>query len=212
MPAPHGHSARRVLIVKHLHTPSHTVTHLHTPSHTVAHLHTPSHTVTHTVAHTVTHTVAHRYPPLPAVPRRYRARRVLIFEASRSRKGKLANSHYRLQLPAKDPRYAHVEGRGVTGDDPLYCGKLRSYNLSGANFVVYDDGYKAEEKRGAGSRQPPVEAPRRQLAAMVFQKSTSRRAPMSMRVLVPSVDAAAEAVPADLLEALQACNGHVTAM
>ena len=34
------------------------------------------------------------------------ARRVCIFEASRSRKGKLANSHYRLQLPEKDPRLA----------------------------------------------------------------------------------------------------------
>ena len=83
--------------------------------------------------------------------------------------GKLANSHYRLTLPPKDPRFSPKEGRGATGDDPLYCGKLRSYNLSGANFVVYDDGYKAEEKKGAGSRQPPAEAPRRQLAAMVFQ-------------------------------------------
>ena len=38
------------------------------------------------------------------------------------------------------------------------------------------------------------------MAAMVFHKSTSRRAPMSMRVLVPSVGAPADAVPQDLDE------------
>lgn len=92
-------------------------------------------------------------------------------------------------------------------DAALYCGKVRSYNLSGANFVAYDDGVKPEAMpKGAETR------PRAQMVAMCFNKSTSRRVPMTMRMLVPTPSAAKEAsapVPAtqppsaDLLETLQ---------
>jgi len=133
------------------------------------------------------------------------ALRVCLFEATRSRKGKLANSHYRLSLPKDDPRLRPSGEAAIPGEDPLYCGKLRSYSMSGSNFVVYDDGVKVEEQRrlSGSSRQPPpgAERTRNQLAAMIFQKSSSRRAPMSMRVLVPSVGHATSSL--DLLDSLQ---------
>ncbi len=89
---------------------------------------------------------------------------------------------------------------------------MRSYNLSGANFVAYDDGLKPEDIPRAGAGKV-----RRQLAAMVFNKSTSRRVPMTMRMLVPSTSTfapsggAARSRPevgasADLLEVLQAMH------
>ena len=65
----------------------------------------------------------------------------------------------------------------------MYCGKIRSYNLSGANFAVYDDGFKEEK----GVRAPESAThPRRQLASLIFNKSSSRRQPMTMRVLLPT--------------------------
>jgi len=130
-------------------------------------------------------------------------RRICIFEASRSRVGKLKNSQYRVTMPSADPRLLEAdirEGRGSYEEAleaALYCGKVRSYNLSGANFVVYDDGVKVE----GGETLKPGQRPRRQLAALTFNKSSSRRVPMTMRVLVPTVDTPYPT--ADLLESLQ---------
>ena len=87
-------------------------------------------------------------------------RRICIFEASRARKGKLANAHYRISLPA--------DARLATAGHPAYCGKVRSFHLSGAVFVVYDNGHKPGAKPGAdgaGDRE------RRQLAAVAFSKA-----------------------------------------
>jgi hypothetical protein len=86
-------------------------------------------------------------------------RRVCVFEATRTRKGKLKNSQYRIMLPANDPRMVPPEYGPVSEmseealDAALYCGKVRSYNLSGANFVAYDDGVKPEAMpKGAETR------------------------------------------------------------
>jgi len=103
------------------------------------------------------------------------AQRVCIFEATRARKGKLANAHYLISVPA-DPRLSSSGTRA-----PEYCGKTRSFHLSGAVFVVYDDGAKP------GSRPPRAEeapTPRQQLAAIAFSKGHSRRSPMTMRALL----------------------------
>ena len=88
--------------------------------------------------------------------------------------------------------------------------------MSGSHFILYDDGCKRQTEsarpegqrpevqhegckgQGSGShpsgnRRPEGVAegmegrPRQQLAALVFHKSANRRAPMSLRVLVPSV-------------------------
>eukprot|EP00908_Phaeocystis_cordata_P011801 Transcript_22756.p1 GENE.Transcript_22756~~Transcript_22756.p1 ORF type:complete len:455 (+),score=191.70 Transcript_22756:403-1767(+) len=122
------------------------------------------------------------------------ARRICILEATRSRKGKLKSSHYHITL-FHDPRLLPAGG-------DAYCGKMRSKSLSGANFVCYDDGHKPGQvgQRTAGSQ------PRRQLAAVVFSKASSRRAPMSMRVLAPSTELAGTAgtVGLELLDTLQA--------
>ena len=126
------------------------------------------------------------------------ARRICIFEAVRSRKGKLANSHYRIQLP-NDRRLLPSDAAYGTA----YCGKMRSKNLSGANFVCYDDGHKVGQHAG---QRAAAGQPRRQMGAVVFNKATSRRAPMSMRALVPSVGLAgrADAAGLELLDTLQA--------
>ena len=130
-------------------------------------------------------------------------RRLCIFEATRSRKGKLKNSEYKIMLPAQDPRLVDASGVGDKElEARLYCGKVRSYNLSGANFVAYDDGDKVEQPI---SERPSVGRPRRQMVAMTFNKSTSRRVPMTMRMLVPTPEAAAEPEGASqLLDTLQA--------
>ena len=127
--------------------------------------------------------------------------RVCIFEASRSRKGKLSNSKYAITLPARDGRLRPtlnrlgqpLPGAGQLSKEEreaaLYCGKLRSYSLSGGNFVVYDDGMKPEaiERTGAGR-------PRRQLASLIFDKQSTKKAPMSMRMLLPNAEERARAV------------------
>ena len=136
-------------------------------------------------------------------------RRICIFEAARSRKGKLKNSQYRIMLPASDPRMVPSEFGPVKEmseealDAALYCGKVRSYNLSGANFIAYDDGAKPENLPKVSSKLRV----RRQMVAMCFNKSTSRRVPMTMRMLIPSPDPSGNASPppaTDLLETLQA--------
>ena len=72
---------------------------------------------------------------------------------------------------------------------------MRSYNLSGANFIAYDDGVKPEAAataatksgRGSGGNAAGQSARlRRQLVAMCFNKSTSRRVPMTLRMLLPT--------------------------
>lgn len=135
-------------------------------------------------------------------------RRICIFEASRTRKGKLKNSQYRILLPSSDarmvaPEYGPLKEMSEEAlDAALYCGKVRSYNLSGANFVAYDDGIKLENMpKGADAGQV---RPRRQLVAMVFNKSTSRRVPMTMRMLMPDPEA-----PSEAGRAIEAARGHV---
>ena len=54
-----------------------------------------------------------------------------------------------------------------------------SYNFSGANFVVYDEGLKHEAINAA---EPAA------CGARVLNKSMTRRIPMTMRILVPSLD------------------------
>jgi len=140
-------------------------------------------------------------------------RRICIFEASRSRKGKLKNSEYQVKLPQSDPRLYHAATTPEALDAALYCGKVRSYNLSGANFVAYDDGVKLEADGSCAAGQRP----RRQMVAMTFSKSSSRRVPMTMRMLVPSMEivdapnsashstaAAQPSAAAELLDSLQA--------
>ena len=146
--------------------------------------------------------VAYRcYLRLPGV-----RRRVCVLEASRSRKGKLNNAHYHIRLPP-DPRLAPVAGADDgAASEKGYCGKIRAFNLSGANFVCYDDGAKpGQHHGGAGGRV------RRQMLAVTFNKANSRRAPMTMRVLAPSpATLAPGATPAhghDLLDTLQGMSG-----
>ena len=80
-----------------------------------------------------------------------------------------------------------------------------SYNFSGANFVVYDEGLKHEAINAA---EPAA------CGARVLNKSMTRRIPMTMRILVPSLDllllrrcrcvsSRARAVPAAYLTSLQ---------
>mmetsp|Transcript_17805 Transcript_17805/g.58160 ORF Transcript_17805/g.58160 Transcript_17805/m.58160 type:complete len:897 (-) Transcript_17805:288-2978(-) len=138
------------------------------------------------------------------------SQRVCIFEAHRSRKGKLSNSHYYISLP-DDPRFFDAAGsvgkadekrkslfrlpirssRGDGGDGPSagsddpvgpgFCGKVRSFGLSGSAFLVYDDGHKPGKEWT--THQPHV---RQQMAAAVFQRGNSRRAPMTMRAMLPT--------------------------
>ena len=86
-----------------------------------------------------------------------------------------------------------------------YCGKMRSKSLSGANFVCYDGGHKPGEQHRQGSQRAATGQPRRQMAAVVFNKASSRRAPMSMRVLTPSVELAGtpDTAGLELLDTLQ---------
>jgi len=133
-------------------------------------------------------------------------RRLCIFEASRTRKGKLKNSQYRILLPANDARmvpsaYGMMSEMSEEAlDAVLYCGKVRSYNLSGANFVAYDDGVKPENMpKGSTDVRPRV-----QMVAMCFNKSTSRRVPMTMRMLLPTPHATPTQGPGvELLDTLQ---------
>ena len=84
---------------------------------------------------------------------------------------------------------------------------MRSYNLSGANFIAYDDGVKPDDiKKGTDAKHVRL---RRQMVAMCFNKSTSRRVPMTMRMLLPTpTPNPAAPLPsgaaAELLESLQA--------
>ena len=85
----------------------------------------------------------------------------------RSRKGKLKSSHYAITL-YNDPRLM----LGAGGDG--YCGKMRSKSLSGANFVCYDGGHKPGEQGRQASR---AAQPRRQMAAVVFNKARGSPSP-----------------------------------
>ena len=130
-----------------------------------------------------------------------------IFEAARTRKGKLKNSQYRIMLPASDPRMVPPEYGPVKEmsdealDAALYSGKVRSYNLSGANFIAYDDGVKPEAlPKGSGGGETRL---RQQMVSMCFNKSTSRRVPMTMRMLLPTPHSTTSS-EVDLLESLQA--------
>ena len=151
-------------------------------------------------------------------------RRICIFEASRTRKGSLKNSQYLIKFPKGDPRLVDAPDGALNGEAleaALYCGKVRSYNLSGANFVAYDDGIKVEP----GEERPPGKRLRRQMVAMTFNKSSSRRVPMTMRMLVPAVEVAdapdehhsARGTPslppaaAELLDSLQALPNEESA-
>lgn len=138
------------------------------------------------------------------------SQRVCIFEAHRSRKGKLSNSHYYISLP-DDSRFFDAagsvgkadekrkslfrlpirssrgdgdDGPSAGSDDPVgpgFCGKVRSFGLSGSAFLVYDDGHKPGKEWT--THQPHV---RQQMAAAVFQRGNSRRAPMTMRAMLPT--------------------------
>jgi len=121
-------------------------------------------------------------------------RRVCIFEATHSRKGAFHNSQYRIHLPADDPRMlGGILKRGMREDEldrATYCGKVRSYNMAGANFILYDDGHKPDamakaEKEGYGHCRP-----RQQMAALAFTRSSSRRVPMTLRMLLPQPEPA----------------------
>jgi hypothetical protein len=115
------------------------------------------------------------------------SRAVCIFEAARSRKGRLLNPQYRIMLPAADARMlpddVGPEMPAATRQEALYCGRLRSYSLGGARFVAYDDGAKLTQvQKGAGGVRQ-----RRQMATMCFHKqSTSQSEPMMMQMLVPT--------------------------
>jgi hypothetical protein len=95
-----------------------------------------------------------------------------------------------------------------------YCGKMRSKSLSGANFVCYDGGHKPGEQNRQGGQRAATGQPRRQMAAVVFNKASSRRSPMSMRVLTPSVELAGTAGTAglELLDTLQALGPDGSAL
>ena len=64
---------------------------------------------------------------------------------------------YLIRMPASDPRLVDTtDGMALTEEaleSALYCGKVRSYNLSGANFVAYDDGVKEGERLLPGQRR-----------------------------------------------------------
>ena len=91
---------------------------------------------------------------------------------------------------------------------------MRSKSLSGANFVCYDGGHKPGEQNKQGSQRATTGQPRRQMAAVVFNKASSRRAPMSMRVLTPSVELAGTAGTAglELLDTLQSLGPDGSAL
>ena len=60
--------------------------------------------------------------------------------------------------------------------DASYCGKIRSFNLSGANFVCYDDG--AKPGQGGGRT-------RRQMLAVTFNKVGGASGPACARRFPP---------------------------
>ena len=123
---------------------------------------------------------------------------VCIFEAKRMRKGRLRNVQYLITLPATGVQLvADDTSAGDLTKEARYCGRLRSYTLSGASFVVYDDGVKQDRLRHGDGRL------RRQMAAMGFHKSsTSQKSPLLMRMFVPSLGPG-RAPPADTLELLE---------
>ena len=53
--------------------------------------------------------------------------------------------------------------------------------MKGTHFIAYDDGDKPEHIKNNG-----YGTPRRQMGAFVFARSTSRKLPMSVRVLLPA--------------------------
>lgn len=63
--------------------------------------------------------------------------RTFVFEASRSRKGKMANSHYRLCLPRDDGRLRPASDAGTPGEDPLFCGarSMRQWRVESGKGV-----------------------------------------------------------------------------
>ena len=114
-------------------------------------------------------------------------RRVCLFEASRSHKGWMCNPEYRITLPTTDARMLPAAESEPTAevsaearDAAVYCGRMRSYTLSGADYVAYDDGAKPD-KWGA---IPYGVRPRRQMAAMRLSKSAAQE--VLMRMLVPT--------------------------
>jgi hypothetical protein len=135
--------------------------------------------------------------------------RVCVFEAHRSRKGKLSNSHYYISMPDDLRLYDQPASSGKAdekrkslfrlpirssrgdgddtgggGDDPVgpgFCGKVRSFGLSGSSFLVYDEGHKPGKEWT--THQPHA---RQVVAAAVFYRGNSRRAPMTMRAMLPT--------------------------
>lgn len=107
-------------------------------------------------------------------------------------------------VPANCGAIGEMSAEGL--DVALYCGRMRSYKLSGATFIAYDDGVKPERMPAISEGQRL----RRQMAVMSFSKSSSSHH-MLMRMLVPTPRLTPEATPwtstgaaAELLDSLRA--------
>lgn len=127
---------------------------------------------------------------------------VCILEALRKRKGRLYNPEYRITLPEQMFPAVNTPAEDTSRRAELYCGRMRSYHLSGADFVAYDDGVKPGRMREDGGGAP--QNMRRQMVAMCFQKSSAQHSVVRMLVPAPShIPEAANAPPEDLVDALR---------
>ena len=92
-----------------------------------------------------------------------------------------ADAHAHARLLAVTPPTVRRIGPSTrpaqhpTPGGEAYCGKMRSKNLSGASFVCYDGGHKpGEQTKQGGPRAAAGGQPRRQMAAVVFNKARRR--------------------------------------
>jgi hypothetical protein len=141
--------------------------------------------------------------------------KVCIFEALRTRKGRMRNPEYRIALPAADPRMLPLERDPASEPAAkdrcaaLYCGRVRSYHLHGTDFVAWDDGVKPE-RVCEGVKETRL---RRQMAAMSFHKS-AQSGHTVMHMLVPNSNCGQETAldpdaTADCLSRLRSVSSAV---
>jgi ankyrin repeat protein len=126
--------------------------------------------------------------------------------ARRERKGRFGNSHYYIFLVdvLAETERRRAPAAGLPDDARLFLGKVRSLGFGGGDFAVYDNGFKPSGGgggadgggggggRGVGGREKGKgfevtygEAARKEVGAIVYNRNSSRRQPMAMRVLAP---------------------------
>jgi len=104
----------------------------------------------------------------------------------------------RMEPIASESASENCEARGAA----LYCGRLRSYTLAGANFVLYDDGVKSGKTHNSvGFATTHM---RRQMAALRFHKAPSQHLEIGMLVPTPNIaNSAAPTTNVNLMSSLR---------